>query len=47
LSRRERERDEELRQNIRKEIEDELQALKLSEAVTAPNSASKISLPVL
>lgn len=37
LSRRERERDEELRQNIRKEIEDELQALKVSEDAAITN----------
>ncbi|KAI5254766.1 cytoplasmic dynein intermediate chain [Aureobasidium subglaciale] len=37
LGRRERERDEELRQNIRKEIEDELKSLKLSEDAAATN----------
>ncbi|KAI5249831.1 cytoplasmic dynein intermediate chain [Aureobasidium subglaciale] len=37
LGRRERERDEELRQNIRKEIEDELKSLKLSEDAATTN----------
>ncbi|KAL1302428.1 hypothetical protein AAFC00_002821 [Neodothiora populina] len=45
LSRRERERDEELRQNIRKEIEDELAALKSSEQDTKPEGKSKENFP--
>jgi dynein intermediate chain len=46
LSRRERERDEELRQNIRREIEDELQAVKASEdAATTTTTNAKQNFP--